>query len=192
MYAGPRPADGTQWIMHWHFACSFAICKRLDACAASIVAPIAAVRSVHRLSTVRTPVNDASDETLVGTNGASKREDASAQPSAAALFASLWDALADLLGTSASAILLRRAARRATGRCPELAEVVVVREGLEYRYALPTAWNEGVGGPHLALQHLVGELLPLLANLTGPVAIRHLAQIRDLREHGIIPRQEES
>ncbi|HLK39716.1 MAG TPA: hypothetical protein VKU41_23330 [Polyangiaceae bacterium] len=110
--------------------------------------------------------------------------------SVADLFTLLWDALADLLGTATAAVLLRRTARRATQHCPELAELVVVREGLEYRYSLPAAWHTPTGEAHAALRRLVVELLPLLAELTGSVAARHLAQVRELRDAGLIPPQE--
>ncbi len=113
------------------------------------------------------------------------------EASSAALFAALWDSLANLLGTAAAATLLRRAARRAVPRDPELAELAISRESLEYRYTLPSTWNDRTGGTQRALHHLVGELLPLLAELTGPVAVRHLAQIPELRERGIIPPQED-
>jgi hypothetical protein len=62
--------------------------------------------------------------------------------SAAALFTLLWEELADVLGTAATAVLVRRAARRAAHRRPELAELAISRENLEYRFILPRAWTE--------------------------------------------------
>jgi hypothetical protein len=104
----------------------------------------------------------------------------------------LWDALADLLGSAAAAVLLRRAARRATGHSPVLAELAIVREKLDYAYTLPAAWHESTEETDPALQLLVGQLLPLLAELTGPVGVRHLARVRGLRKRGLIPAQEET
>jgi hypothetical protein len=98
----------------------------------------------------------------------------------------LWNALADLLGTAATAALVRRAARRATRVSPELAELVVERDGLEYRYSLPEAWQTPTDGAHHAFHCLVGELLPVLAQLTGSVAARHLAQVQELCAAGLI------
>jgi hypothetical protein len=114
-----------------------------------------------------------------------------AELSSAALFTLLWDALADLLGVAAAAVLLRRAAHRAAPRNPELDGLAIVRENLEYRYTLPSAWNDGTEGTHHALRQLVGELLPLLVELTGPLVVRHLARIPELQQRGIIPPQEE-
>ena len=111
--------------------------------------------------------------------------------SIAALFTLLWDALADVVGTAATATLLRRAARRAAPRCPELAELAISREKLEYRYTLPPAWAGGAEGTPLALRELVAELRPLLVELTGPVVIRRLERIPELRKRGIISPQEE-
>jgi hypothetical protein len=124
-------------------------------------------------------------------NGAPWHSRASVEPSAASVFTLLWDALADLLGTAAAAILLRRAAQRAAPRNPELNELVIVRDNLDYRYTLPSAWREGTAVKPRGLLHLIGELMPLLVDLTGPVAARHLVQIPELREWGIVTSPEE-
>jgi hypothetical protein len=116
---------------------------------------------------------------------------AGAELSVAALFTLLWEALADVLGTAATATLLRRAARRAAPRYPELSELAISREKLEYRYTLPPAWAGGAEGTPLALRELVAELRPLLVELTGPVVIRRLERIPELRKRGIIPPREE-
>jgi hypothetical protein len=71
------------------------------------------------------------------------------------LFTILWDALADLLGT---ATLLKRAARRAAVRSPELAGLVIRREGLAYTYTCPAAWSGSYDGTPPALRDLIGEL----------------------------------
>lgn len=117
--------------------------------------------------------------------------------SAAALFTLLWEGLADVLGTAATAVLVRRAARRAAPRSPELAELAISRENLEYRFTLPRAWTDRAAAVAAAaaddahaLRELVGELKPLLVELTGPVVVRRLAQIPELRERGIIPTDE--
>lgn len=123
-------------------------------------------------------------------NGGRSSRPADAELSSAALFTLLWDALADLLGTAATATLLRRAARRAALCNTELAELAIVREKLEYGYRLPPAWNERTDNSQLAFRQLVGELLPLLVELTGPLVVRHLAQIPELQERGIISPQE--
>jgi hypothetical protein len=130
-------------------------------------------------------MGDSADRKTKPTNGIATAR-SSASLSVAALFAVLWDALADLLGTGATAILLRRATLRAAPDSPELAELAVVRDGLDYRYSLPAAWHAATDTPH-ALRRLVAELLPLLAELTGPVAGRHLAQVRELRDGGLLP-----
>ncbi len=59
-------------------------------------------------------------------------------PTTSILFTILWDALADLLGTAATATLLKGAARRAAARSPELAGLVIKRDGLIYRYTCPS------------------------------------------------------
>ncbi len=108
---------------------------------------------------------------------------------AAALFAIVWDALADVLGTAAVAAIVRRAAGRAAAESPELAELGVSRERLEYRYTLPKSWSAD-GGP-VALRVLARELGRLLVELTGTVVVRRLEQIPELRAHGLVWRAEE-
>jgi hypothetical protein len=114
-----------------------------------------------------------------------------AERSLAALFTILWDALADLLGTAATAAIVHRAAQRAARRCPELGELVIKRESLDYAYHTPSAWKNGTSAPPVALRELIGELRPLLIDLTGPVVINHLARIPELREHGLVLAPEE-
>ncbi len=109
-----------------------------------------------------------------------------------ALFKLLWEALVDLLGSAATAALLRRASRRAMAQAPELGELIIVREDLDYRYKLPHAWGDAAAEetPH-GLRQLMLELVPLLIELTGPVVLCHLAQIPELRERGLVPAREE-
>jgi hypothetical protein len=115
----------------------------------------------------------------------------SAGISPADLFALLWGALGDLLGTSATAVLLRRASLRAAAACPELAALTISRLNLEYRYTLPPGWeNQAEDGP-LALRALMRELRPLLLELTGRIAIGRLKTIRELQESGILSEKEQ-
>jgi hypothetical protein len=134
-------------------------------------------------------MRDGSHEKKTPPNGTPKPSP-TASPSPAVLFTLLWDALVDLLGTAATAALLRRAAQHANRDNPGLADVYVVREGLDYRYSLPGAWHVPTDAADRAFRQLVAALMPVLAELTGPVAARHLARVRELREGGIVPLQE--
>src|SRR5688572_13894231 len=95
----------------------------------------------------------------------------------AALFAIVWDALAELLGTAAVAAIVRRAAARAAADHPELLEVVIIRKDLQYQYTLPLAWAQKSGRGPLALRMLVAEMGRLLVEFTGTVVVRRLEQI---------------
>lgn len=106
------------------------------------------------------------------------------------LFATLWHALADILGTAAAATLLRRAAQGAAATFPELAALEITRVTLEYQYKVPAAWTRTAAEPPEALFLLVAELWTLLKELTGSVVVNHLAQVADLRECGLIPPRE--
>jgi hypothetical protein len=99
-----------------------------------------------------------------------------------ALFELMWTALVDLLGSAATATLLRRSVKRAASQVPELADLTIKREGLEYCYVLPPAWKERANGTALSGLHEVArELEPLLVELTGLVVIQRLRGIPELK-----------
>jgi hypothetical protein len=108
-------------------------------------------------------------------------------PSSAALFSLVWDVLADLLGTATTAVLVHRAARRATGGLPELGELEVSAGKMSYRFNLPRSWlGDGAEVPR-GLRALLGELVPLLLALTGPLGLRRLGRIAGLRGRALLP-----
>jgi hypothetical protein len=120
-------------------------------------------------------------------SGPSSVDDGSAEMRGAALFKLIWDSVADILGTTAAATLLRRAAQRATPRSPELGEFAVLRTDAGYTYTLPRTLVGKLEHRPVALRELVGELRPLLAELTGQVVVRRIEQIPGLQERGILP-----
>ena len=108
-----------------------------------------------------------------------------AELTASDLFTLLWQTLADMLGTAATATLLRRAAQRAAVAWPELAALSITRGALEYEYQVPGAWSEPAPKPPQALCELVRELWPLLLELTGSVVVNRLSQVAELRDRGL-------
>ena len=106
--------------------------------------------------------------------------------SAAELFDLLWGSIADMLGTAATATLLRRAIKQAASQTSWSEPVVVIRNGLDYEYRLPETWkqpdNEKAIG---ALRVVAAELRVLLVELTGPVVVRRLGRLAPFREQGI-------
>lgn len=127
-----------------------------------------------------------------GTEGTGAKDAASSgsNASSADLFALIWSGLADILGTAAAATLLRRAAQCALPRAPELVLLRITRQGLEYRYTLPSSWTSPVSDSSGALSALARELWPLLVDLTGSVVVQRLAQLPELRVLGVTPREE--
>jgi hypothetical protein len=107
-------------------------------------------------------------------------------PSAGELFDLLWESLADMLGTAATATLLRRAIKHAASQTSWSEPVVVTRNGLDYKYRLPETWkqpgNEKAVGE---LRVVAAELRVLLVELTGPVVVRRLGRLASFREQGI-------
>jgi len=101
------------------------------------------------------------------------------------IFDLLWRTLADVLGTAATATLVRRAARRAAVRHPELLDLTTQRDGREYSYTLPARWAERDEESAVPLRELTRELCSLLVELTGPVVVRRLATDPTLRAFGI-------
>ncbi|MGZ4316014.1 MAG: hypothetical protein ACXVRS_09280 [Gaiellaceae bacterium] len=106
--------------------------------------------------------------------------------SLAALFAIVWDALAEVLGTAAAAAIVRRATGRAAATHPQLIALVVTRENLEYRYTLPPAWSQPAAPELIELRTLALEIGRLLRELTGIVVIRRLEQIPELQAAGLV------
>ena len=104
---------------------------------------------------------------------------------AAVLFDSLWESLADLLGTAATATLLRRAIKRASADHRKLPKVIVIN-AIAYEYELPNTWRQPNRPEALeALRALAGELGRLLVQLTGPVVVRRLQRLREFEKHDI-------
>jgi hypothetical protein len=106
--------------------------------------------------------------------------------SAHELFDLLWETMADILGTAATATLLRRAAKRGAASDGSLAQVSIGQEGLTYRYTLPSTWQQTADPQAMdALRILGQELRPLLLEMTGPVVLRRLGQVHALHAAGI-------
>jgi hypothetical protein len=114
-----------------------------------------------------------------------KKEAAPATVTAEHLFSLLWDTMADLLGTAATAALLRRALRGV--RSPDATqEIEIARDDLTYRYRVPAAWRRPNNATAVsALRTLCAALRPLLIDLTGPVVARRLDRLDQLRAQGI-------
>jgi hypothetical protein len=101
-----------------------------------------------------------------------------AQRTGAVLFDQLWQTLTDVLGDAATAALLRRSAKRALGRQPQLSALEISRVGFEYKYRLPPDWTTS---GHHAVQDLARELCPLLIELTDDVVVRRVVRIPGLQ-----------
>jgi hypothetical protein len=106
--------------------------------------------------------------------------------SAAELFELLWETLADVLGTAATATLLRRSIKQAAARTAGAEPVIVGRSGLDYTYRLPDAWKQPGNDEAVdALRTIAAELRVLLVELTGSVVVARLRQLAALRKWGI-------
>lgn len=106
--------------------------------------------------------------------------------STAELFDLLWESLTDVLGTAATATLLRRAIKQAASRTSWSDPVIVTKNGLDYEYRLPETWTQACSEEALgAFRVVAAELGVLLVELTGPVVVRRLARLAALRERGI-------
>jgi hypothetical protein len=113
----------------------------------------------------------------------------SAMRASSALFVLLWTALSDVLGTAATATLLRRACKRAAVRAPVLEELFIVKTDLVYTFETPAAWNNDGDEPPDGLRALLVELRPLLTELTGPVLVRRLDSLTLFQERGLVAPQ---
>ena len=106
--------------------------------------------------------------------------------SAAGLFDLLWESLADVLGTAATATLLRRAIKRAASQTTWPEPITVARNGLDYEYHLPETWKQPGNEEAIdVFRALAAELRVLLVELTGPVVVRRLSRLAPLLKLGI-------
>jgi hypothetical protein len=106
------------------------------------------------------------------------------EPTTAEVFEQLRDALADVMGSAATATFLRRAIRRAAPHHPELASIAITKQHLDYEYVLPAQW----AGDRTSLPALAGmstELEELLRELTGSVMVRRLRALPELANAGL-------
>lgn len=108
------------------------------------------------------------------------------------LFELIWVALVDLLGSAATATLIRRSLKRAAARAPELAGISISRERFEYRYVLSSEWRDNATGALDGLRELGRELQPLLFELTGLVVLHRLRGMPDLERCRVFPPENES
>ncbi len=110
-------------------------------------------------------------------------------PTTAEVFDRLKDTLVGVIGTAATATFLRRAVRRAAKKFPELGNLAITKEKLDYEYAIPKHWSDGRDGLP-ALVNLSGELESLLLDLTGGVMIRKLRSVPLLLDAGLFRKEE--
>jgi len=107
------------------------------------------------------------------------------QPTAGELFDLLWERLADLLGTAATATLVRRATKRAAAEA--LPTVIVNHNTLNYEYKVPESWRRAAETNALrSLRELAKELGVLLTRLTGPVVVEQLEREPRFRQSGVL------
>lgn len=94
------------------------------------------------------------------------------------ILTAVWESMAEVLGTAATATLLRRAAIRAADRMPELAQLEISRENLIRYYKVPDTWRTAAEpNAFRELEALLEELRPLLIRLTGQILVRRVDAI---------------
>ena len=99
------------------------------------------------------------------------------------IFKVLWGALVEILGSPATATLLRRSAKRRLGDFPELGELAISRKRFEYAYVVPEDWKHTNERSNAGLQALVQDLCSLLLELTGPVVVHRLKALSQLAKY---------
>jgi len=103
----------------------------------------------------------------------------------------VWAALVEILGSPATAILLRRSARQRQGEYPQLEELTITRKSFEYAYTVPADWKHANEPSTAALQALLRDLCSLLLELTGPVVVNRLRALPQLAKCGLAPSEGE-
>lgn len=101
-------------------------------------------------------------------------------PTASALFSLLWRTLANLVGTPATATLLRRSLKRLETQRPGLSGVRIERAEHDYVFTLPEEWSQASSTALEDLRALYAALCLLSRQLTGSVILRRLEAIPEL------------
>ena len=114
-----------------------------------------------------------------------QQDPADREPTTEALFALLWNDLVDVLGSSATATLVRRAAKHGAREAQSLQQLVIQRPAFDYEYVVPSEWRSSAQGRD-ALVALVRSLRPLLEELTGGIVIHRLGAIPELARARLI------
>lgn len=112
-------------------------------------------------------------------------ENESDEPTTATLFGAVWDTLTDLMGTSATATLVRRAVKRGASKQPQLGVLTIHRPVFEYEYVIPERWKDD-GNGRAELDELMRNLVPLLTELTGQIAVQRLQNVTSLVRAGVL------
>jgi predicted nucleic acid-binding Zn ribbon protein len=89
--------------------------------------------------------------------------------------------IAEVIGSAATATVLRRSAQRAAAAGANVEGVRFERKSFEYHYVLPEEWSTPSPDAMKALRALVRELDVLLRELTGAVLVRRLHANPELR-----------
>lgn len=106
------------------------------------------------------------------------------------LFECVWNGMSDVLGTAATATLMRRSVKRAAVGGRPAGDVHIERQGFEYSYDLPDTWAQDNPEYVEAVREILHELAPLLRELTGAIMIRHLNSLPCLQGSGILMEHE--
>ncbi len=93
----------------------------------------------------------------------------------------VWRTLAETLGTTATAALIRRAARRASTSAPRLERFLVEGQGYSYRFQVPDEWAGDDDGARSDVRRLLEELCLLLRDLTGDVITAKLGHVQAIQ-----------
>src|SRR5689334_15554457 len=78
------------------------------------------------------------------------------------LFDQVWVTMVDVLGSPATATLLRRSIKRASAHSPDLVALLITRAGFDYVYQIPAAWRDSTPAAVASLRALAHELTPIL------------------------------
>ena len=117
-----------------------------------------------------------------GRSGDTEPEDAPREASAAELFERLYSGVADIIGSPATATLMRRALRNAAAGNHALNDVVLLPKTLGFQYSPPDRWDKVGDEQGLRdVRALYRALRALLVEMTGPVVIHRLSADRRLQ-----------
>lgn len=96
----------------------------------------------------------------------------------------LWTAVAEVIGSAATAVLIRRAIKRAARQYPSLDDLTVELQEFLYQLRIPEHWDAPPDAETAeAIRALIAAFTEIARQLSGEILIRHISRLAVLEPY---------